>query len=62
VFGGWVFGSIGCYFWIFFDNLCCCASVYGLLMVAVKRFVAVSRPLDLAWQGQQVRFVYISLV
>ena len=52
----WIFGAELCHFWIFCDFLCCCASIYCLLFVAINRFMAISHPLDFVWREMKVNF------
>ncbi|CAG0900008.1 unnamed protein product [Darwinula stevensoni] len=45
-FGGeWKFGHTLCRVWAFLDKLCCGATVLSLCVIAVDRYVGVSRPL-----------------
>ncbi|CAG0895215.1 unnamed protein product [Darwinula stevensoni] len=46
-FGGeWKFGHALCRIWVFLDKLCCGATVLSLCMIAVDRYIGVSRPLS----------------
>lgn len=43
--GAWTFGVPLCQLWLAVDVWLCTASIYGLIMVGIDRFVAVTRPL-----------------
>ena len=46
-FGGeWKFGHTLCRIWAFLDKLCCGATVLSLCVIAVDRYIGVSRPLS----------------
>lgn len=43
--GAWTFGILLCQLWLAVDVWLCTASIYGLIMVGLDRYVAVTRPL-----------------
>lgn len=42
----WIFDSIWCHIWLAVDVWMCTSSIYNLLVIALDRFVAVTRPLN----------------
>jgi hypothetical protein len=41
----WVFGSFLCDVWLSIDVLCCTASIWGLLVIAIDRYIATNHPI-----------------
>jgi len=41
----WIFGEILCEIWLSVDVLCCTASIWGLLMIAIDRYIATIYPI-----------------
>ncbi|XP_076367817.1 D(1)-like dopamine receptor [Tachypleus tridentatus] len=41
----WRFGAIACHLWISCDVMCCTASILHLCVIALDRFLAITRPL-----------------
>jgi hypothetical protein len=42
----WVFGQLFCDIWAAFDVLCCTASIMGLCVISIDRYIGVTRPLQ----------------
>ncbi len=41
----WPFGQLICDMWLSIDVLCCTASIWGLLMIALDRYIATNHPI-----------------
>lgn len=41
----WPFGTVLCEIWLSIDVLCCTASIWGLLVISLDRFIATNRPI-----------------
>ena len=41
----WPFGQLVCDIWLSIDVLCCTASIWGLLMIALDRYIATNHPI-----------------
>lgn len=44
-FENWPFGQVLCDIWLSIDVLCCTASIWGLLAIAVDRYIATNHPI-----------------
>lgn len=41
----WIFGKFLCDIWLSIDVLCCTASIWGLLVIAIDRYIATNHPI-----------------
>ena len=56
----WVFGEILCDLWLSIDVLCSTASIWGLLVISLDRFIATNHPM--LYRKQQKKSVRIVLM
>ncbi len=59
----WPFGKLICDIWLSIDLLCCTASIWGLLMIALDRYIATNQPIKYKTQknNSKTAFAYISI-
>ena len=58
----WFFGEIICEIWLSLDVLCCTASIWGLLMIAIDRYIATIHPIKYRQlkKNPKIAIIYIS--
>jgi hypothetical protein len=58
----WFFGEIICEIWLSLDVLCCTASIWGLLMIAIDRYIATIHPIKYRQlkTNPKIAIIYIS--
>jgi hypothetical protein len=56
----WVFGKVLCDLWLSIDVLCSTASIWGLLVISLDRYIATNHPL--VYRNQQTKSVRIVLM
>ena len=55
----WVFGRYLCDIWLSIDVLCCTASIWGLLVIAIDRYIATNHPIMYRKQKNSVKTAII---
>ena len=55
----WVFGSFLCDVWLSIDVLCCTASIWGLLVIAIDRYIATNHPIVYRQQKNSIKTAVI---
>jgi hypothetical protein len=55
----WVFGKFLCDIWLSIDVLCCTASIWGLLVIAIDRYIATNHPIIYRKQKNSVKIAVI---
>ena len=51
----WTFGQLICDIWLSIDILCCTASIWGLLMIALDRYIATNHPIKYRLQKKNIK-------
>ena len=55
----WVFGTFLCDIWLSIDVLCCTASIWGLLVIAIDRYIATNHPIVYRQQKNSIKTAVI---
>ena len=55
----WPFGKILCDVWLSIDVLCCTASIWGLLVISLDRYIATNHPIRYRKQKNSIKIAII---